>query len=194
MSDQWSFPQFDDEPFESDPAERKANAASLRRSSTADRSVAVPAKRTGPSLKARAIDLLSRREHSRVELQRKLIRHADSAEQLEQLLDDLEQEKWLSDERFAHSLLNRRAHKHGSRRIIQELKQNGISAQHIATLEASLRDTEFDRAYDVWERKFNQLPADDKAYAKQYRFLVSRGFSPSVFQQILSHVKSHTLD
>ncbi|MBI3145525.1 MAG: recombinase RecX, partial [Pseudogulbenkiania sp.] len=53
------------------------------------------------SLKARAVDLLSRREHSRRELERRLAPFADSAEQLAALLDELAERGWQSDNRFA---------------------------------------------------------------------------------------------
>ena len=48
------------------------------------------------SLKARAVGLLSRREHSRAELQRKLAPHAEDPASLETLLNELEQGGWLS--------------------------------------------------------------------------------------------------
>src|SRR5690606_21859074 len=102
----------DDEPFESDPDEFASRLAGSHKAS-------------GPSLKARAIDFLSRREHSRVELQRKLQRHTDDLDAIESLLDDLERERWLSDERFAHSLINRKAHKLGDR------KSTRLNSSHV---------------------------------------------------------------
>lgn len=141
--------------------------------------------RQGPTLKARAVDFLSRREHSRVELRRKLQRHSDDLEEIDHLLDDLEKNNWQSDERYAQSHLNRRAHKFGIRRVVQELRQNGISDEHINMVQEQLRDTEFDRAFEVWERKFGIYPTDQKMYAKQHRFMASRGFSPDLLRRIL---------
>lgn len=145
-----------------------------------------PSVRQGPSLKARAVDFLSRREHSRLELRRKLQRHCDDIEQIDHLLDDLERENWLSDERFVQSLINRRSYKFGTRRVLQELRQNGVSSDHIASVIDQLQDTEYDRALEVWQRKFGSAPIDQKAYAKQYRFMASRGFSPDLLSRILS--------
>src|SRR5690554_4596626 len=99
-------------------------------------------KPSGPSLKARAIGFLSRREHSRRELARKLATHAPDPDALEQLLDDLERENWLSDQRFVQSLINRRASRQGSMRILQELRQHGIADQYISQAEEQLRDSE----------------------------------------------------
>lgn len=147
-----------------------------------------PQARTGPSLKARAVDFLSRREHSRLELQRKLQRHSDDLNDIEALLDELAQENWQSDERYAQSLVNRRAYKLGTARVVQELRQNGVADHHIEMVREQLKETEFERALEVWERKFGTAPEDRKAYAKQHRFMASRGFSPSLLGRILDQL------
>lgn len=141
----------------------------------------------GPSLKARAIDFLSRREHSRLELSRKLQRHSQDLDEIAAVLDELQQKNWQSDQRYAQSLINRKAHKLGVLRVLQELRQNGVNDEHIDSVREQLKDTEYERALEVWERKFNFAPPDQKAYAKQYRFMVSRGFSPSLLRRILDH-------
>ncbi|HWL30037.1 MAG TPA: recombination regulator RecX [Burkholderiaceae bacterium] len=141
--------------------------------------------RPGPSLKARAIAILSRRENSRLELERKLAPHATDALQLQQLLDELERENWLSNERYALSLVNRRAPRQGSRRIVQELRQQGLSDDIIAGINESLKETELDRAREVWLKKFGAAPVDAKDYARQFRFLASRGFSSECLRRIL---------
>ena len=69
--------------------------------------------RSGLSLRARAVGLLSRREHSRVELARKLSTHAQSPEELNALLDALAKEGWQSDERFVQGFVHRKAGKQG---------------------------------------------------------------------------------
>src|SRR5690349_4525778 len=70
------------------------------------------------SLKARALKYLSMREHSRLELARKLSRHAQEGDDVEALLNWLEAAKFLSQERFAESLVNRRAARFGNSRIL----------------------------------------------------------------------------
>ena len=166
--------------FETDPAERAERAQRKEPQ--------------GPSLKARAIDFLSRREHSRLELQRKLARHSQDPDEITELLDLLEREKWLSNTRFAQSLVSRRASKHGTQRIVQELKQSGVAQEDITLLAEELRGTEFERAVEVWFRKFGHLPEDQKAYAKQARFLVSRGFALNTLHRILDAVKAGDID
>lgn len=142
-------------------------------------------KPSGPSLKARAIGFLSRREHSRRELARKLRAHAPDPDALEQLLDTLERENWQSDQRFAQSLVNRRAPRQGTLRIIQELRQHDVAEQHVNEIEQQLLETEANRARDVWEKKFGTRPENNKDYARQYRFMMARGFSADQVRRLL---------
>ena len=60
---------------------------------------------TVAQLRARAIALLARREHSRVELERKLARHSTDTGRITQVLDQLQVEKLLSDQRFAEGVV-----------------------------------------------------------------------------------------
>ena len=62
-----------------------------------------------PSLKARALRLLARREYSRAELERKLAVHASEPGALAQALDELSALGFINEERVAASLLHRRA-------------------------------------------------------------------------------------
>lgn len=143
--------------------------------------------RTGPSLKMRAVGLLSRREHSRMELARKLAPHTDpdNPTELENLLDTLERENWLSNERFAQSLVHRRAPRKGAALVVQELRQHGLPNEQVAQISEQLKETEVQRARLVWQRKFNRPPTDRADYARQFRFLASRGFSPDCLRRIL---------
>ena len=134
--------------------------------------------RTPPlSLKARALRYLSIREHSRLELGRKLARYAEEGEDVEALLDFLERNKWLSQERFSESLVHRRAARFGNSRIMAELQSHGIQGEALQEVKAGLNDSEAARAVDVWQRKFGTVAADAAERSKQMRFLMQRGFS-----------------
>jgi len=147
-------------------------------------------KRSGPSLKMRAVGFLSRREHSRVELARKLAAHVDPAnpQELEDVLNELERENWLSNARFAQSLVHRRASRKGAALVVQELRLHGLPDEHVAQIRSQLQETELERAREVWQRKFNRAPADRADYARQFRFLASRGFSPDCLRRILGEL------
>jgi regulatory protein len=129
------------------------------------------------SLKARALKYLSAREHSRLELTRKLMRYAQDNDDIEGLLDKLEAANLLSQSRFSESLVNRRAARFGNSRILQELHSHGIDGEAINNIKASLSENEIVRAREVWRKKFDRVPVDATERARQMRFLQQRGFS-----------------
>jgi regulatory protein len=129
------------------------------------------------SLKARALRYLSTREHSRLELRRKLARYAEEGDDVDALLDFLEKNNWLSQERFAESLIHRKASRYGNSRVVAELQNHGVNGEALADLKSELAETEEARAREVWRRKFGKVAADAAERAKQMRFLLTRGFS-----------------
>lgn len=129
------------------------------------------------SLKARALRYLSTREHSRLELGRKLARYAQEGDDVDAVLDFLEKNNWLSQERFAESLVHRRAARYGNSRVVAELATHGVGGETLAELKSELADTEVARAKEVWRRKFGTVAAEPAEKAKQMRFLIGRGFS-----------------
>lgn len=137
------------------------------------------------SLKARALRYLSAREHSRLELGRKLARYAQEGDDIEALLDALEAAKLLSQQRFSESLVRRRAGRFGNSRILSELKSHGIAADAVADIKADLEQDESKRAREVWARKFGSLPESADERAKQMRFLLQRGFSNRAIRDVL---------
>jgi regulatory protein len=141
--------------------------------------------RKGPSLKNRALRLLTLREHSRPELERKLAVHEEQAGQLALVLDDLEAKGFISEERVVASVVYRRSSKLGAKRVGQELQHKGISQEAVKEAVAELQTTELDRARAVWLKKFGQTATTPKEKAKQLRFLISRGFSTSVLYEVL---------
>lgn len=143
------------------------------------------------SLKGRALKYLSTREHSRLELGRKLARYAEEGDDVEALLDFLERNNWLSQERFAESLVHRRAGRYGNSRVLAELQQHGVQGDDLAELKSGLQETEVARAQEVWRRKFDSVPQDAAERGKQMRFLIQRGFSQNAVRAAL---KGHVDD
>nr|WP_228875202.1 recombination regulator RecX [Paraburkholderia saeva] len=143
------------------------------------------AKRPARSLKGRALGYLSRREYSRAELARKLAPFAEEDDNVDALLDILETEGWLSDSRFAESLIHRRSSRMGASRIVNELKQHAVGQTLIEEASAQLRETELARAQSVWRKKFGHLPETQAERAKQARFLAARGFLGATIGKIL---------
>lgn len=137
------------------------------------------------SLKARALKYLATREHSRLELGRKLAKYAEEGDDVDALLDFLEKNNWLSQERFAESLVHRRAGRYGNARVLAELQQHGVQGEDLAELKSELKDSETARAKEVWRRKFGTPPQDAEQRGKQMRFLMARGFSSGAVRAAL---------
>ena len=137
------------------------------------------------SLRDRALRFLAQREHSRRELERKLAPHADDPATLQSLLDDLERRNQLSDRRYAEARARMLSRKFGSARIEHDLRAHGVDGEAAEAAALEARATEFDRAREVWRRKFGQAAANIKERARQARFLQSRGFSAEVINRIL---------
>lgn len=138
-----------------------------------------------PSLKGRALRLLSGREHSRAELQRKLAQHESEPGELARALDELEAKGFINEQRVVESVLHRRAPRLGAARVRQELQAKGLDPQAVADAVASLQGTEAARAREVWRKKFGAPPKDVNDRARQMRFLLTRGFSSEVVQRLV---------
>lgn len=134
------------------------------------------------SLKARALKYLSSREHSRLELARKLTPYAQDDDDIEALLNWLQESKFLSQERFSESLVHRRAGRYGNNRILSELKSHGIAGETLGEAKLELAQGETARAREVLRRKYAEAPVDAPARAKCMRFLQQRGFSHRAIQ------------
>lgn len=138
------------------------------------------------SLKGRALRLLSQREHSRPELERKLASPEVDADELARALDELQAKGFISEARVVESVVHRRAAKLGTARVQQELQAKGLSPDAIGEALAQLRGTEVERAREVWRKKFGTVAADAAERAKHMRFLASRGFSPDAIRRVVS--------
>ena len=130
----------------------------------------------------------------RSELARKLAPHADSHEEVEALLDELTRQGLLSEQRFVESLVHRRAARHGSARIRQELSASGIDPADHADALAELQKDELARARAVWSRRFQHPPTEAREQARQMRFLLGRGFSASIARQVLQQAHQAVID
>ena len=138
-----------------------------------------------------AMRLLTRREHSCQELHQKLKRKGFNESLVQQITDDLKQQGFLSDERFAESFLRfRRSKGNGPIRIQQELKQRGVSDEIIAATVVEDDSEWFDLACNVREKRFGKsLPESVAERAKQQRFLQYRGFNHQQLKHALAEAQ-----
>ena len=138
-------------------------------------------------LKRRAIGLLARREHGRAELARKLA--ADGSEEdIATVLAQLEAEGLLSDARAAAAYVRAHGARFGAARLRRDLRRRGLDPT-IAAAEVGELPSEFERALTVWSKKFSALPGDAREWARQARFLRSRGFATDVIRRLLKDVR-----
>ena len=139
-------------------------------------------------LRNKALRLLTTREHSREELMRKLAqakaRRArndakvppPAKDDISRLIDDLIAQGWQSDDRYAEAIV-RRLTGQASRRFIEDkLAQTGIKKDVAQLALEALEQDENEVAKALWERRFGNVPSDDKERQRQIRFLLSRGF------------------
>jgi regulatory protein len=146
----------------------------------------MPMPRPTLSLKGRALRLLSGREHSRAELEKKLAAHEEEPGQLARILDELQAKDFINEQRVVDSVVHRRSGKLGALRIRQELQSKGLDGDKVQAALAQLKSTELARAREVWARKFGALPADAAERGKQARFLAARGFDGEVVRRVLA--------
>ena len=145
------------------------------------------------SLKGRGLQILSQREHSRIELRRKLLAHVRAGEpdeaapspeeQVEAVLDWLQAQRYLSEERFVEGRVHARASRFGNLRIRQELAQHGVALS--AGAAQQLKESELGRARELWSRKFGVVAREAAERARQARFLIARGFSSEVVRRVV---------
>lgn len=138
------------------------------------------------SLRQRALELLSKREYSAAELAQKLKGYADEADDIEALIADFKLRGWLSDARYTEQMVHARQAKFGAARVAQELREKGVDDTLIAEAVAGLQGSEIERAREVWRKKFKAAATTREDWAKQARFLQSRGFKFEVIKQILN--------
>ncbi len=141
---------------------------------------------TPADIRRTAMDLLARREHGVQELGRKLLQRGAEPEQVAEQLQRLQDDGLLNEDRYLESYIRSRAlGGRGPARIREELQQRGLAR---SAIEQALDETEVDwqeQLCELWQRKFGEKPADQKAYAKQARFLLYRGYPMDWVQRLL---------
>ena len=136
-----------------------------------------------------AIRLLSRREHTTLELRRKLKGRGIDDAIINMVIEQLNHDRLLSDERFTENYVRMRMNKgYGPMRIRAELKERGVADNLIARYLAYDEEVWVEQAVDAREKKFGaESPVDIKNYNRQARFLQQRGFNTGIVRKILGN-------
>ena len=141
-------------------------------------------------LKKRALYYLGKREYSRLELQKKINAFAKEldldGQNIKNLLNDLEGNNWLSDQRFAEQLIFSKKNKYGVEKIRYELKMRGVDDTIINSELVKIKSEDYSLAKKIWSKKFDDTPHSQEERNKQIRFLQGRGINIELIHKILS--------
>ncbi len=138
-----------------------------------------------------ALRLLSRRDHSRFELSKKLKDRGFSDVHIARAMDQCHRYDYLNDERFANNYtrqLQRRGY--GSRKIRQSLQVKGLTADltDMVVARHCTDQAQLEQCRNVLRKKLKSVPPPQTAITlkpKLYRYLLGRGFSPSIISTAL---------
>ena len=141
---------------------------------------------TGARLRSYAFALLTRRDYSKADLEAKLNQYAINPEEVANLVDELAQQNYQSDQRVAELTLASQLRKgKGLQRIKQALKAKQLDTELI-TEELSEVDW-LDQAYQLKIKKFGmEVEMDPKLKARQIRFLQYRGFDMEIIMKAIA--------
>jgi len=143
---------------------------------------------TAQSITARAVNLLSSREHSQAELRTKLRKAEFKLDEINETIDKLTKADIQSDARFAENYLRYRSQRgFGSQKIRLELKERGVDSYTINTAFDQAEIDWFELTVTVRHKRFGARAPDDlKDRAKQQRFLQYRGFTHEQINESLN--------
>ncbi|MFW6278239.1 MAG: regulatory protein RecX [Halorhodospira sp.] len=131
------------------------------------------------AVRATALRLLGRREHTHRELREKLTRRGYDAAEVDAVLAGLVEEGWLDEARFAEAFVRSRIERgQGPVRIEQEMRQRGVPPSMIEQALAAAPADWREQACKVRRHRFGTpVPADRREAARQAQFLQRRGFT-----------------
>lgn len=146
------------------------------------------------SAKETAFRLLTRRHHSRKELERKLLSRKFNKETIKTILNDLENNNYLDDEKFSHEYAEEKLNKKhlGKNLIKAHLKEKGVSSEIISkTLDDRTEFEEFENAVILAEKKIALLKDredEKKTIQRIYSYLQLRGFNYEIIRKVIDHL------
>jgi len=146
------------------------------------------------SVLARAVALLSRREHSASELRRKLVERGFEPAEVDATLQRLQGNGLQDDARFAEALARSRANRgRGPLQLRAELARHGLAEGLAAeAIEQAESDQDWvSRALELAQRRLRGAdPKDPREQRRLADFLLRRGFPSSVVRSVLARIGS----
>lgn len=117
-----------------------------------------------------------------------------AADDIKAILDDFKKRGWLSDARFTEQLLHARQSKFGSQRVAHELREKGVDEFLIEEALETFKPFELENALKICRKKYLNPPQSREDWARQARFLQSRGFGFDIIKKVLNQKTDPTED
>lgn len=140
-----------------------------------------------PTIYNKALDIISRREHSKKEVRDKLLKKFDDLIVIEGVIEKLIKNSLLNDSRYAEMYTRARKRKgFGPKRIGYELNSRGVS-ETLSSIAIEEEGGWLEAAENAFNKKFKDgISLDFKTKLKQKSFLQNRGFSFKEIDSIFS--------
>lgn len=138
------------------------------------------------NLRAKALDFLSRRDYSYLELFNKLSKYTDDEIAIRSVLDEMVSKNFLNEERYIEAFINSKSRKFGSKKIRYLLCSKVSNSDLVNDIYSKTEINELQIACEQLVKKYPSPPQDNKERAKYLRFLLNRGFSYEIINQALA--------
>ena len=141
------------------------------------------------TLRNSALNLLANREHTKFELQCKLVAKGFEAREIAIVVQELEKQGLQSDKRFVESYVAMRSKRgFGPIRIRAELCERGVDQELIEQFLSDRKSIWVELAENTRSKKFGrEIPGDLREQAKQMRYLYYKGFDSDLIRKLLSN-------
>jgi regulatory protein len=135
---------------------------------------------------------LAMREHSKFQLTNKLKNKGFNVDIINNVLEDLSNSKFQSDERYTEEYIRYRQNSgYGLEKIIYELKSNGISSDLIDINLCKFTD-DYDVLFEFAKFKTRDKNLEDqKVLARYVNNFKARGFDSSIILKVIENIKSY---
>lgn len=143
------------------------------------------------TVKETAFRILTRRHHSKKELERKLLLRKFNKDVVHNIVSDLESNHYLNDEEFSREFTEEKLNKKhlGKNLIKSQLKEKGVSNEIISkTLNDRNESEEFDNALLLAEKKLTSIKSmedEKRAIQRIYSYLQLKGFNYDIIRKVI---------
>jgi regulatory protein len=142
------------------------------------------------ALKRMALNWLSRRDYSEAQLHQRLCRQGGTSAQVSEVIAWCKSENYLNQQRYLAMLLRSRVNKgYGLNYIVQECRQQQISAEQVYACATELEIDWFSQASQQYQKKYGHSAITDyKDRMKRMAYMQRRGFSNEQIQFAINHI------